>query len=224
MTPAELLAEGRLADALAAAATPADPAGHVFLCELLAFAGDPAVRDRVAALPGVDPRLADYTAGWLDLLDADDARRRVLAGRGRPAFLLDPPPDVIRRLRCLKRLAEGRGDDALDALDAAERRTDYPAGHVDGREFETWRDADDILASVVEVVADGRYAWLSVSQISRLRLAPTAVPRDRLYRPARVRLADGSEHDVYLFGVYAEETADEVLRVGAGTDFVERRG
>jgi len=220
MTPTELFEEARLAESIAAQegvvrTHPDDPADRLLLCEFLAFAGDrDGVRRQLDVLAG-HLQLAEYIAGWRQLLAADDARH---AG-ARPAFLIDPPENVLLRLGA-------EPDDAIDRLDTSDESAAWLTGFVDGREFDGWRDADDALAPVVEAFVGDQYVWLPLEQVRKLRLDPTEVLRDNLYRPARVWLLDGSELEVIIPVLYVgtAEHPEEGIKTGAGIDWVERNG
>jgi type VI secretion system protein ImpE len=229
MSPIELFHEARLTEALAAhraamAARPDDVSERLVLCDLLGFTGDrEAVRRELDALRIVPAEVREYATEWRALLAADDARHR----GDPPTFLIDPPRHVLTRLRGLDCLWNNREDDALDLLDEADDTAPPADGHVDGRPFERWRDADDVLGPVIELFHDGRHAWLAVDQVRKLRLDDDANElRDLLYRPATVWLTDGSEWGVFIPGLYVDTAGhpEDGIRTGAGVDWIERCG
>jgi type VI secretion system protein ImpE len=99
-------------------------------------------------------------------------------------------------------------------------------GFVDGRPFDRWRDADDVLGPMLEVFRGNRCAWITNHQIRKLRIDDGDELRDILYRPATVWLTDGSQHEVFLPGLYVgtADHAEEGIRTGAGIDWVEVNG
>ena len=228
MTPIELFHEARLNEALESqravvAARPDDMAERLLWCELLAFTGDrDAVRRELAELRDVPPDVRAYCDEWRSLLTADEARHR----GERPAFLSDLLRHVFERLRGLDCLRAGREAEALDLLDEADGAAGYVEGHVDGRPFEGWKDADDLLGPVLEVFQGDRYVWLPMDQVRKLRLDEGDQLRDLLYRPATVWLRDASEWDVLIPGLYVGTAGhpEEGIRTGAGVDWVERDG
>ncbi|HKB04189.1 MAG TPA: type VI secretion system accessory protein TagJ [Gemmataceae bacterium] len=228
MSPTELFEEARLDEAVARQAAivreHADDIGErMLLCDLLAFTGDrAAVRQQLFALSTGTADLRPYLAEWHLLLAADHRRH---AGE-RPGFLIDPPPHARRRLEVLDRLRAERAADLRDWIDAADEAAPWVEGHVDGRHFDGWRDADDLVGPMLEVFHSGRYYWAPVDQIRKLRVEPEETLRDRLYRPTTLWLTDGAEHEVFLPTLYAG-TADhpeEGIRSGAGMDWAERNG
>ena len=228
MSPTELFQEARLDEAIAQQTAivrelPDDISERLLLCDLLAFTGDrDGVRRHLANLEAGPGELGAYLAEWHDLLAADDRRH---AG-GRPGFLTDPPPHVVRRLEVLEQLRADPTTDGRDRIDAADEAAPWVEGHLDGRHFDGWRDADDLLGPILEVFQLGRYYWVPVEQLWKLRLDPEESLRDRLYRPVTLSLTTGTEHDVFLPTLYTATAGhpEEGIRSGAGMDWVERNG
>lgn len=202
------------------ASRPDDAAERLFLCELLAFAGDrDGSRAQLAAIAPSGPEMSDYLATWRDLLKADDRRH---AGQP-PEFLQEPPSVIGQRLASL---ADPDDESSLDVLGEGDERASWIEGHVDGREFVGWRDADDALGPILEVFHGEAYLWVPLEQVRKLRLAPIEVPRDAIYRPASLWLDDGSQWDLFLPALYVETSGHEEdgVRIGAGVDWIERAG
>lgn len=228
MTPTELFHEARLTEALAAqravvAARPEDVGERLLLCDLLAFSGDrAAVRRELESLSGAPPEVGEYVAEWHRLLHADTARH---AGHPPDLYAARPDPVELRlRADCHSRCYEP--DKALDLLDDADELVPWVEGFLDGRPFEGWRDADDLLGPLLEVVRGDRFAWVALEHVRKVRLEPVEQVRDILYRPATIWLDDRSTTEVFVFGVYVNsaEHPDEGIRTGAGVDWVERDG
>lgn len=225
MSPTELFHEARLTDAVAAqmkvvASRPDDVSERLHLCELLAFTGDrDAVRRQLDQLRDAPRELQPFLAEWHDLLAADDSRAR-------PAFLLDPPEHLLRRVESADRFEAGDFDRALDSLDSADELAPWVEGYVDGRPFEGWRDSDDLLGPTLEVIAGRLVAWVPVEQIRKLRLEEVQTLRDELFLPATLWLIDGSERELFIPVLYpgTANHPEEGIRTGAGIDWVERGG
>jgi type VI secretion system protein ImpE len=226
MSPTELFQEARLEEAITAqravVAARSDDAGErLLLCELLAFTG---IRDEVRrCLERIGtPDVQEFVREWHLLLTADDARH----AREPPQFLIDPPIHILQRIRAAEFLAAGRDEEARDLLDDADELAAWVEGYLDGRHFEGWRDADDLLGPVVEAFHGERYLWLPIEQVRKLRLDEGDELRDALYRPATIWLTDGSQWEVFIPALYigTAEHPEEGIRTGAGVDWVERGG
>jgi len=226
MSPTELFQEARLDEAIAAQraivdSRPADVSERLLLCELLAFtANRDEVRRCLDPIQALDVR--DFVREWRQLLAADDARHA-----GEPArFLIDPPSHILQRLKAAELLAAGRDEKARDVLDDADELAPWVEGYVDGRPFEGWRDADDLLGPVIEAFHGERYLWIPIEQVRKLRLEEGDELRDAIYRPATIWLGDGSQWEVFLPALYTgtAEHSEEGIRTGAGVDWVDRGG
>lgn len=225
MTPHEAFAEGELAEAVAlqeaaVAADPGDAAARLFLVELLAFAGrlDDA-EAHLAAVRSDDPAWPESRRGFRRLFRAE--RHRSVTVR-RPLVLPDPAPaHAKRRWLAVKRLRDGDPAAAVRWTDRADADTPDVEGFLDGQEFDALRDADDRFASVLEAFAGGRWVWVPWERVRRVKLELPRYALDRLYRPAEVRLKDGTDHRVHLPLVYpGSPAADGVFAAGLETDRV----
>jgi type VI secretion system protein ImpE len=225
MTVHDLLADGRLADAVAlqeaaVGAAPTDPAARRLLIDLLAFAGR--LDDALDHLARIDSDAPDWpeTARSLHRLFRSE-RLRTLEGRA-PTITPDPTPKhAARRWRAVQLLRRARPDDAVRAVDAADAVGPVIRGFIDGREFDGLRDADDRFGSVLEAFRGGEYLWVPWEALRKAVLAPAAVLLDQLYRPAVLTLRDGPVLDVHLPLVYpASYRAEGEFALGTETDHV----
>lgn len=225
MTPHEAFAAGRLAEAVAVqeaavADRPDDPAARLFLVELLAFAGrlDEA-RSHLAVIDSDDPAWPASARAFRRLLRAE--RRRSVRIR-RPTFLPEPVPRHAKaRWLAVKRLRDGQPEEAVRWVDRADALAPEVRGFLDGQEFDGLRDADDRFASVLEAVVGADPVWFPWEAVRRVKLHPARYTLDRLFRPAEVRLTDGTDLAVHLPLVYpGSHAADGVFAVGLETDRV----
>jgi len=221
MTPTEAFDAGELSQAIALqeALAANDPAERLVLVQLLMFAGRLAeARTHLALIDSDEPNWPDLARSILLLMRAE--RRRV-AGR-LPLVRPGPPPRHIkRRWRAMKALREERPDDAVRLIDRADAATPEVRGFLDGVEFERLRDADDRFASLLELFIAGEYVWMPWEALRSLRLEPVRHLRDQLFRPAELRLSDGSRVPAHVPLVYPRShEADGAFACGLETDFI----
>lgn len=235
MSAKQLLDEGLLTEAVErqtaeVKARPTDLAARTFLFELLALAGDleRAGRqlDALGQLLKEDPQAQIGAALYRRLLDAEIQRRRVFNEGLRPRFLLEPPAEVTRHIEALDLLRDGRTTEARDRLDAAEADRVRPSGTLGRTAFDDFRDADDLLAPVLEVHAPAGYGWIPWSQIQLLEVLPPQSLRDLFWAPARIASFDGQLGEVHLPALYpgSHSHPDPTARLGRFTDWVEHEG
>lgn len=222
MTPHEAFAEGRLTEAVslqetAVAEGPSDPATRLFLVELLAFAGrlDEA-RSHLALIDSDDPSWPASARGFRRLLRAE--RQRVRSRR--PAILPEPIPRHAKcRWLAVKRLRDQQPEEAVRWVDRADASSPDVSGFVNGREFDSLRDADDRFSSVLEAFVGGRYTWFPWEAVRRVKFEPPRFPLDRLFCPAEIRLRDGTDHQAHLPLAYpSPQAVDDVFALGLETD------
>jgi type VI secretion system protein ImpE len=225
MTPHEALADGRLSEAIAlqTAAVDAaakDSAARRFLIDLLAFAGRFAeAREQLAAIDFPEPEWAEVERDLLRLLRSE--QRRSTGGR-KPQILPEPPAKhASRRWMAVQAIRQGRPEDAVRCIDAADATTPELHGFINGQEFDGLRDADDRYASILEAFRGGEYVWYAWEALRKVELAPALVVLDQLYRPATITLKDGARAAVHLPLVYPGSCrADDVFALGLETDHV----
>jgi type VI secretion system protein ImpE len=225
MTVHDLLAEGRLTDAVALQegaieSAPTDPAARRLLIDLYAFAGrlDEAL-EHLDRIDTDDPEWPEVARGLHRLFRSE--RLRTAEGR-EPTIFPDPPPKhATRRWQAVKLLRRARPEDAVKAIDGADALAPAVRGFIDGREFDGLRDADDRFGSVLEAFRGGEYLWVPWEALRKVVLAPAQALLDQLYRPATLTLRDGTTAEVHLPLVYpASYRAEGAFALGSETDHV----
>lgn len=229
MTVTELLEAGGLAPAIdqlsqALRARPDDSRARTSLFELLLFTGDWTRAER--QLEALEHQAASAlgqigTRFHRTLLDAERTRAKLFSDGLRPRFLLEPPASVLLHLDAVNRLREGRPEEARGLLHRAEQERPAHAGTARGKPFDDLRDADDLLAPVLEVFAAGTYAWIPWEQVQYLEINAPRSLRDLVWAPARLASFDGQLGEVHLPNLYPGTASadDDELRLGSRTDW-----
>jgi type VI secretion system protein ImpE len=227
-TAAELFQSGQLNEAIdaqlqAVRSAPLDSGRRTFLFELLSFAGQWDRADQqlaVMAQEGVEK-------GWganvfQNLLAAERARQKVFAGQARPDVFLDPPQYVIERWQALEQLAQGQEAAGAALLQKSDAAAPAVNGSINDQPVTGLRDADDLLAPILEVMLLRDYVWVPWSQVRELVVEKPAHPRDLLWTPARLVLSDGEERRAYLPALYpgSASATDANLRLGRMTGWL----
>ncbi len=224
----ELLREGKLTEAIdaqvqAVKAAPGDTAARIFLFELLAAEG---AWDRAAKHLDVvstqAPDMATGVSSYQATLRAEQARETLFgSGQGAPQRMTADPLDPEPSLSALRRLRAGEGAEARQLLaDAEAARAPRPAT-VDGRSCDDFRDADDLLAPFLEVIANGLYGWIPFAAIATLEFEQPKFLRDLLWRPTSITLVDGATAAMLVPVRYPGSGAatDALVRLGRATDW-----
>ena len=233
MDAKELLKAGKLGAAVEAAtaavkAAPGDVPARIFLFELLAVAGEWArAQKHLDVVADRAQDMADGVLSYKRLLDAEEARARLFAtGDGAPARMTLLPLDPEPNLSALRQLRGGDAAEARRLLDVATEASPARPATVDGTAVPDLRDADDVLAPYLEVIARGTYGWIPLAQLAKVSFAPPRTLRDLLWRTAEITLTDASTATMFVPVRYAgsERHADDAVKLGRTTDWIDTGG
>jgi type VI secretion system protein ImpE len=230
MSAKELLRAGKLTEAIdaqvqAVKAAPSDTTARIFLFELLAGAGDwERAAKHLDVVASQAPDMATGGSSYQATLRAEQARDALFtAGQGAPERMTSEPLDPEPYLSALRRLRAGNVAEAKRLLsDAESARVTLPAT-VDGKACDDFRDADDILAPFLEVIANGIYGWIPLADVAKIEFDEPRFLRDLLWRPTAITLRTGATAAMLVPVRYAGSTraADDLLRLGRATDWRE---
>jgi type VI secretion system protein ImpE len=205
-------------------ANPTDTRQRTFLFELLLFAGDWERAERqmeAIAHQGMEAGLGVQV--YRDNIEAERSRRRLFSDGLHPHFISEPPAYVDLHLNALNRLREGNLGEARETLDQAEEERPAIKGTLNGRPFFDFRDYNDLVGPVLELIVKGQYTWLPFEQIKRLEIAPPKNLRDLMWTPARIETTDGTSGEVYIPSLYEGSYThpNDQVRLGRMTDWTD---
>jgi type VI secretion system protein ImpE len=245
MNASELYKSGRLTDAIAAQiqevrSAPLDRGMRLFLFELLTFAGDiDRSRRQIEAISYEEMELATAHATYCRVVDSEQSRRwlfdeldpAVAQGlleedRIRPQFLMEPPFHIRLRLDATMNALRSSPEQTKELLGMAGQCTPTVSAKLNDKTYESLRDADDLFATVLEVMAQGNYYWVPLEQVETLAMNPPKYPRDLYWFPARLSLKNGPSGEVFLPALYPRSHAhsDELVRLGRKTEWRGEEG
>jgi type VI secretion system protein ImpE len=221
MTAKELMNVGQLGPAIARLgedlrARPADGTPRTFLFELLCFSNDFDRAERQLDVLGHQDGDPLGVQLYRSLLAAERSRSRLWAEGLRPRFVLDPPPAVELHLESLDLVRQGCLVEAREALDRAETVHAPLRGTVGEAAFTEFRDVDDILAPVLEVISSAGYFWVPWEHIQHLTVSTPQNLRDLFWTPADLAIFDGQIGQVYLPNLYPDSGShpEDLVRLG----------
>lgn len=173
-------------------ARPSDMARRSFLFELLCFAGEWDRAEKQLDVIGSQNPQSDLGATiYRRNIKAERKREQVLAGEGFPNFMLEPPSYVALQLKAISQIGAGDFPQALATIEQAAGECPVLSGDLDGKQFENFRDADDLVSYALEVFLQGEYLWLPFEQIRNIEILAPAQLRDLIWTQARVTTIDG---------------------------------
>lgn len=224
-TASDAFRDGNLAAAVAAGIAqvrnkPADRGARFLLAELLVFAGDLERADKqldVLFAPDAPDLLA--VTLFRQLIRGETARREVFTAGRVPEFTTQPSDAVKLHLEAAVALRAGQPADAAALL--AKAAIPPRPGTCDGKPVDDFRDLDDLLAPVLEVItANGNYYWVPLATVERVEFLPPKRPRDLYWRAAQMTVTDGPDGVVYVPALYHGSHADarDAVKLGRESD------
>lgn len=227
MTANECWQAGDLPGAVTAAtqavkSNPSDVGARSLLAQLLCFSGEYERADTHFETAITQSPKAALLMLLRQLVRAAVSRQEVFEKGRLPDFVAPPNRSLEESLRAVTCLREGDTAGAAAAVAAAEEARVHPKGTANGQPFEDFRDLDDRLSPVVEVLTSaGKYLWLSPDQIATLTFKTPSAPWELLWRPAEISVRNGPDGEVYLPCLYpgSSMTSDNALRLGRATDW-----
>jgi type VI secretion system protein ImpE len=208
-------------------ANPTDTSRRIFLFELLCLAGDlDRAEKQLDVVGSADAQAAAGVLVYRQNIKAERDRRRLFSDGLQPHFLAEPPAYVDLHLEAINRLREGNYAEARAALDRAEEQRPALKGALKGQPFEDFRDCDDFVGPVLELIVKGQYSWLPFEQIRRMEISAPKQLRDLIWTTASIESIDGTVGEVFLPALYAgsAEHANDQVRLGRMTDWTEIGG
>jgi len=220
--------DGAVAAAMATVkASPRDAGARWLLSEMLLFAGDLERADRVLDAV-IEESPSPTVMEFRQLLRAEVVRRQVFTEGRVPKFQGEDPTDAQKAAAQAVTLLRA-GDTAGAAAAGAEVEALRPRapGKIDGVPFDDLRDADDVLAAMIEVhTAGGDYMWVPVERLRALSFDEPKRPRDLYWRRCSIEMKDSQEGVVYVPLIYpwTSATLPNPLRLGRGTEWQDDNG
>lgn len=214
-------------------ANPTDTSRRTFLFELLCFAGEwDRAEKQLDVIGNQDPQSDIGARIYRQNVAAERKREQALAGKGFPNFMLEPPSYVALQLKALAQIGAGDFTEARALLDRAAEECPGLSGTLDGEPFQNFRDADDLINCVMEVLLQGEYIWIPFEQIRSIEIfAPTRL-RDLIWTQARIQTIDGVNGvaggaaeaftgEVFIPALYcnSHQQESDLARLGRMTDW-----
>jgi type VI secretion system protein ImpE len=203
---------------------PADDKLRVFLFQLLAVRGDwekALVQLNTAAQ--IEPANLLMAQMYREALQCEVLRAAVFAGERSPLVFGEPPVWIGWLVEALRLTAQGEHLAAAKLREKALDEAPAIGGTVDGRPFAWIADADSRLGPVIEAVLSGRYFWIPLERIRRIKLeAPTDL-RDMVWMPAVFTWSNEGEAVGLIPVRYpgSEASGDGSIRLARKTEWTE---
>ncbi|MEP6924894.1 MAG: type VI secretion system accessory protein TagJ [Pyrinomonadaceae bacterium] len=204
---------------------PTDMTARTFLFELLIFAGEfERAEKQLDVLGQQDVNAMIGTQIYRQCIAAERARQKVFTADAVPQFITAQPPYVGLLLDAIRDLRNGNAAQAREKLDRSENDRPANAGKINGtRDFQDFRDYNDLTASVLEVFLKGEYVWLPLENVKKIKIDKPQSLRDLCWTQATVESVDGTNGEVHLPALYVNSFKhdDKEIRLGKATDWTD---
>ena len=176
----------------------------IFLSELLCVSGQwDRAEEQLERVVGQSREANDDVLVFRNMVRAERHRRRVFSGVSDPHFVTEPPAYVTLHLDALHKLERGGLDEVKALLDSADGQWCKRPGTMGARSFHSFRDADNLVAPVLELIVQDRYIWMPYEQIQRFEITSPRRLRDLLWVSIRVGGLGGTMLEAFVPVQYA---------------------
>ena len=223
----ELLAESNLQAAIQeltsqVKVSPTDVRLRTFLFELLVFAGDWDRAERQLDVIGQQSAKAEVGVEvYRNNIKAERDRARLFSDGLHPHFLSEPPAYVDLHLETINRIREGNGREARTLLDRAEEDRPALMGRLNDTPFLDFRDYNDLVGPVLEVIIANKYTWVPLERIKRLEMEAPRELRDLIWVAAHLETIDGVIGEAFIPALYSgsNKHPDDRVKLGRMTEW-----
>jgi type VI secretion system protein ImpE len=205
---------------------PTNGNARTFLFELLSFAGEfDRAEKQLEAIGHQDAKTEMGTMVYRNNLKAERERMHLFKQGVAPAFLTEPPEYIDWQLSAINNFRLGNLEEARALLDRAEEARPAFKGTADGKPFADFRDYNDFVAPVFELIVKSQYVWLPIEHVRSIEVQAPKNLRDLLWTPVTVESIDGTVGEVYIHTLYfgSSEHQDDMVKLGRMTDWQEVR-
>ena len=153
-------------------------------------------------------------------------RADVFAGKRSPVIFGEPDPWMGMMLQAQQLVGQGKIEAADELRQRAFDEAPATAGQIGETPFAWIADADPRLGPMLEVIIEGRYFWVPFCRIKVMAVQPPSDLRDLVWANTQFIWANGGEASGLVPTRYpgTETSADEALRLGRKTEWVEQSG
>lgn len=206
-------------------AAPTDVSKRTFLFGLLSLAGEWERAEKQLDVIGAQDIKAEMGVQiFRNNITAERQRAAVFSQGGLPKFFVEPPAYVSLHVSALQALQAGDFATAREQLDRAEEeRPAFPV-QWNGEEHGDFRDADDWVAPVLELIVQDRYLWLPYEHIQRIEIQPPSKLSDLVWIQSKViakPVAGGFSGEGFIPARYigSDKHTNELVSLGRMTDW-----
>lgn len=206
---------------------PAQDTLRVFLAQLQFVRGNwekALTQLQVASeLDGANMLLAQY---YGLAVQCEQLRTEVFAGKRTPLIFGEPPAWIGLMVQANEMVAQGEFSAAQSLRERAFEEAPAIGGTVDGQAMEWLADADGRLGPIFEAIVEGKYYWIPLSAVKKLRIEEPSDLRDLVWITTHFTWANGGEATGLMPTRYpgSEASEDGSVQLARKTEWIEKPG
>ena len=201
----------------------ADVKLRVFLFQLLCVLGQwQRALDQLKVCAELDAGTLAMVNTYRSAVQCEALRESVFAGKSTPHVFGPPAAWVALLAQALQLDGQGHTAQAASLRTQAFDQAPASSGRIDAKAFAWIADADSRLGPSLEVLINGRYGWLPLSNLRRLDIEPVADLRDLVWAPAHLEFVNGGDTVALLPARYAGTAAsgEAALQMARKTEWL----
>ena len=203
---------------------PSNAKHRIFLFQLLCVFGrwDRAL-NQLNVLEEMEASAIPMVRTYREAIRCEALRAEIFAGQRSPVIFGQPEEWTALLIEALRLTAEEKYPQAEDLRSRAFEAAPTTSGTINGVAFEWIADADGRLGPILEVIINGRYAWVPFHRVSRIEIEEPTDLRDLVWLPGHFIWANGGELVALIPTRYpgTETTEDKQLMLSRKTDWIE---
>ncbi len=173
---------------------PAVSRHRIYYFQLLVILGQwERALNQLKVLEELDAETIPMVVTYREAIRCELLRARIFAGTHSPVIFGEPAEWTARLVEALRLTATGEAAHGAELRAEAFEAAPATPGSLDGQAFQWIADADTRLGPVIEVVLNGRYAWVPYDRIAAIAIEPPGDLRDSVWMPAHFTWANGGE-------------------------------
>lgn len=201
---------------------PTDISTRTFLFELSCFSGDWERADKqLDAIGHQDTKAGMGSMIYRQNLHSEKTRINLFEHSTRPEFISTVPDYVEKLLQAIDLVRRGENAAAREMLDKVEEDRPAFAVTVDGKDYEDFRDYNDLTMCVFEAFVKDSYVWLPFEQVTSIEFLERKSLRDIYWPQVKMELVNGTSGEMFLPSLYVNtwKNADDQVRLGRSVDW-----
>lgn len=203
---------------------PANPKHRIYLFQLLAILGryDRAL-NQLNVLEELDASTIAMVGTYREAVQCEALRAKIFAGQLSPVIFGQPEEWTALLVESLRLTAEEKFSQAEDLRSQAFEAAPATSGSINEEPFAWIADADCRLGPFLEVIINGRYAWVPFHRVSKIEVEEPTDLRDMVWMPSLFTWTNGGETVGLIPARYpgTETSEDGQLMLCRKTEWIE---